>query len=378
MTPLWLTSIPQPEPLAQPGPTWLLWTLLMLTFVLHLVPMNLVLGGALLNVVSRWRARRGHAHAGELAALITKATPVGIAAAVNFGVAPLLFLQVLYGRVFFTSSILMAWWWLAVVPILIAAYYGAYVLSFRGERLGRGAVALAWFVLLLLVAISFIYSNNMSLMIRPDVFGEKYLASGQGWHLNAGDPTLVPRWLHMVLGAVAVAGLGVAALGLARRRGDPAFAAWAMRHGSLWCAAATSLNILTGFWWLALLPTDTLVGFMGRDAASTFVLAIGTLAGLGVLTTSWLAARAEDPSSLVWTGLGLMGVTLVFMALTRDQARWGVLTALGFRPVEWVEPQWGPIALFLVLLVVAFASIGWMLQRIVVERGRADGLTGAR
>lgn len=364
MTPLWLTGIPQADPLPQPGPTWLLWTLLLVTFVLHLVPMNLVLGGAVLNVVARWRARRGAPHAPTLAHDITKAMPVAIAAAVNFGVAPLLFLQVLYGRVFFTSSVLMAWWWLAVVPILIAAYYGAYVLSFRADRPGRGATALAWLVLLLVAAISFIYANNMSLMIRPDVFGEKYLADGRGWHLNLGDPTLVARWLHMVLGALAVAGVGVAALGLARRRHDAAFAAWAMRHGSLWCAAATSVNILVGFWWLALLPPDSLLRFMGRDAAATFVLAIGTLTGLGVLVASWLGARAERPAPLAWATIGFMGVTLVMMALTRDQARWGVLTSLGFRPTTWVEPQWGPILLFVVLLVVAFGSMGWMVTRL--------------
>ena len=63
--------------------------------------------------------------------------PVAIAATVTLGVAPLLFVQVLYGRLFFTSSILMAWFWLAIVPLVILAYYGAYLLAFRGEAPGR-------------------------------------------------------------------------------------------------------------------------------------------------------------------------------------------------------------------------------------------------
>ena len=41
-----IPAIPQPDPLALPAPAWLLWALLMLTFFLHVIPMNLVLGGA--------------------------------------------------------------------------------------------------------------------------------------------------------------------------------------------------------------------------------------------------------------------------------------------------------------------------------------------
>ena len=57
--------------------------------------------------------------------------------------APLLFVQVLYGRLFLTSSVLMAWWWLAVVPLVILAYSGAYLLAFRGKALGPRAKAVA-------------------------------------------------------------------------------------------------------------------------------------------------------------------------------------------------------------------------------------------
>lgn len=323
MTPLWLTGIPQADPLPQPGPTWLLWTLLLVTFVLHLVPMNLVLGGAVLNVVARWRARRGAPHAPTLAHDITKAMPVAIAAAVNFGVAPLLFLQVLYGRVFFTSSVLMAWWWLAVVPILIAAYYGAYVLSFRADRPGRGATALAWLVLLLVAAISFIYANNMSLMIRPDVFGESL---PRRWAGLASEPRRPdarrPLAAH---GARRTGRRG------RRRRGAGPRAAPARRR--LRCVGHATRQPLVrggderehprGLLVAGAAAPDSLLRFMGRDAAATFVLAIGTLTGLGVLVASWLGARAERPAPLAWATIGFMGVTLVMMALTRDQARWG-------------------------------------------------------
>ena len=64
-----------------------------------------------------------------------------MAFAVNFGVAPLLFVQVLYGHLFYTSSILVAVFRLAVIPLLIVAYYALYLHGFRfgvlvGERGG--------------------------------------------------------------------------------------------------------------------------------------------------------------------------------------------------------------------------------------------------
>ena len=131
--------IPLADPLPQPAPAWILWALLQLTFFCHLLAMNVVLGGSILAL--HWRFSRRPDDAEHRAAVVhafSKALPVAIAAAVTLGVAPLLFVQVLYGRLFLTSSILMAWWWLAVVPLVILAYYGAYLLAFRRTTPGPG------------------------------------------------------------------------------------------------------------------------------------------------------------------------------------------------------------------------------------------------
>ena len=174
-----LMNIAQPDPLSQPAPSWLAWLLLLLTFVLHLLPMNLVLGGSIIAAVARVRGRGGdHPQHAELARWFGKATPVAIAAAITFGVAPLLFLQVLYGRLFFTSAILMGWFWLSVIVLLILAYYGAYLLAFKGDRLGGAQGPVAWVAALLFLVIGFLYSNNMTLMLRPDTFVERYLPTG--------------------------------------------------------------------------------------------------------------------------------------------------------------------------------------------------------
>jgi hypothetical protein len=355
--------MPQPDPLPLPAPPELLWGLLVLTFFLHLVPMNLLVGGSILGAIARVRARGGNRpHEAELAHVVAKALPVVFAAAVSMGVAALLFLQVLYGRAFFVSSVLMGWWWLAVILLLVLAYYGSYLLSMREGTLGPRAVLLAWLVAAVVGLVALIYGNNMTLMLRPDLWQSLYFADGRGTALNLSDATLLPRHLHMVLGAIAVAGLGVAVLGVMRTGSTPGFGRWAVRTGAAACGGATALNVFAGLWWLAALPRDVLLRFMGQDMAAVIVL----LAGIGLTFTGaallvFGASRDEGAQApFVWSSAGTLLAGLVTMILTRDTVRTAALgTHIGVS--TWVMPQWGPIVVFAVLLVVALGSVGWMV-----------------
>ena len=51
-----------------------------------------------------------------------------------------------------------------------------------------------------------------------------------------------------------------------------------------------------------------------------------------------------------------------------DQVRRGGLDTAGFTPSAWVQPQWGNVALFLLLLLAAVATIVWMV--LVLARTR--------
>ena len=82
-------ALPEPAPL--PADPWLLWSLLMLTFTLHVLPMNFVLGGSIVALVSRFQGRRGDLpHHDALTSWLARAMPVAIATAVTMGVAAFL------------------------------------------------------------------------------------------------------------------------------------------------------------------------------------------------------------------------------------------------------------------------------------------------
>jgi hypothetical protein len=358
--------IPDLDPLPLPAPAWLLWALLLLTFFLHVVPMNIVLGGSLLSAVARVRARRGdRPHEAALARLIGAIMPLAISAAVTMGVAALLFLQVLYGRVFFPSAIVMGWWWLGVIGLLIPTYYAAYLLAYRDEALGQAGTVLAWLIAAIAGLIALIYGSNMTLMLKPAEMVARYLTDGRGVQLNLLDATLQPRHLHMVLGAIAVSALAVSIVGAVRMRTDAAFGAWAIRYGALVCGFATALNIFVGIWWLAALPKHVLLQFMGRDPIAIWSLLVGilfTLAAAGMLAH---AASGRRQAMVVSASAVAMAVGLMGMLVTRDAIRRISLASEGFQPATWVQPQWGLIAIFVVLLVGAIATVAWMVRVLV-------------
>ena len=348
-----LMTIPDSDPLPLPSPPWLLWFLLILTFTLHVLAMNFILGGSIITAVARLR---GGELPSRFAHAFGKAMPTVVAAAITLGVAPLLFVQALYGRLFFTSAVLMAWIWFAVVPLVMLAYYGAYTIAFRRE--GRALTVVAVFVALIFVGVAFIYSNNMSLMLRPDRFAALYNADGRGLHLNATDPTLVPRYLHMLFGAIAVGGMFAMLFGVAKKASDTALAAWSLTTGSFWFIAGTIANAVTGLWWLGTLPREVMLRFMGRDPIATIVLSAGVLFGLAALVLVPMRKPVFASSSLL--------LSLVTMVLTRDQVRRGMFALADFRVVTTIAPQWDVIALFAVLLVAALAATAWMVKIILV------------
>lgn len=358
-------TIPSADPLPLPAPPWLMWGLLMLTFFIHVIAMNFVLGGSVIALFAR--SRRG-GDALRLSRWIGKVLPTAVAATVTFGVAPLLFLQVLYGRLFFSSAVLMAWYWLAVVPLVILAYYGAYVIAFQKGGLDRWVMPISIAVAAILAAVAFLYSNNMTLMLRPDRFLPLFLENARGVQLNTGDPTLIPRYLHMVLGAIAVAGLFVSIYGWIVARKDAAHGNWAMRHGAIWFSAATAANLLAGLWWFGALPREVMLRFVGGNTVATVWAVGGTAAGLAAVWMMIGAIRASGPARLVRWGTVFTGVTLVAMIVSRDQVRQGMLRMAQFESTAWIEPQWGVIALFGVLLVAALATTAWMAKLVLVRK----------
>ena len=333
--------IPGPESLQVPGLVFKV--LLILTFVLHLILMNIALGGSILNAAYRLRKKDAITASSNL--------PTTIALAVNLGVPPLLFVQVLFGQFFYTSSVLMAAYWLAVVPILILAYYAAYIM----QRKGKPASGAFWSAVsaFLLLCIAFIYVNNMSLMLRYERW-PGYFADKRGLMLDLGDPSLFPRFFHFVVGALAVASLSWSAWARFRELRGKGSDEGAKKTGLRLFWIFTSLEMVVGLAWLGTLPRETMRLFIGGSAYATTLLALGVLMAIGLLAH---AVMGKFRIAAI-----ILAPTVVVMVLMRDVIRTSALSKVFSESAMKVEPQYGPMALFLAAFAVGIGVLAWMVR----------------
>jgi hypothetical protein len=333
-----------------PAPYWVFKLLLIVTFFLHIVAMNLMLGGGVLALASKWRSK-SLKNGNRLFFDIAKKLPSLLPATITIGIAPLLFVQVLYGQFFYTSSIIIAWPWFLVLVFLTMAYYGFYFSSFQsGQDAGQAGRAMLLSVILVFV-IGFIYSNNLTLGQTPARWGEKYFADPAGWNLNLSEPTLIPRYLHFMVAAVAMGGLLLVFMALANWKRDTEYARQVLQFGGKAFIYATMAQILVGIWFLLSLPREMRLLYMGDNPLATALFLVGVAGGIGAIFLMSDALRKENLRVAAFVVPGITGVVILSMSVMRDILRDAYLKPY-FNPDQFVvKTQWAVFPLFLVLFI---------------------------
>ncbi len=332
---------------------------LMLTFPLHLFAMNAMLGTGLVAFVAHLFPGRAYR---ELSHELAKALPFLVAFTVNLGVAPLLFVNVLYGHLLYSSTVLMGVYWLAVIPLLIIAYYLAYIYDFSFKKLGNLAMFVLLVVMLLLLLVGFVFSNNMTMMISPASWS-RWFATPGGTLLNLADPSLLSRYLHMMTGSLAVGGLFAALYASTVLKSDVEVSEAGRKLGMQLFSWLTLLQVGVGTWFLLSLPKNTMSRFMGGGTIATALLVVGMLLAVAVLVTGF--KRLALPS------VCLTLVLVYVMSFMRDVIR-GNFLAPYFNPTTVpVQVQWSPLVLFVASLVCGLALVAWMLSRLINLKNQA-------
>ena len=322
----------------------------LLTFPLHLLAMNAMLGcitfGLFLHV-------RGGAVELRLAHRLAVSLPLIIAFVVNLGVAPLLFLQVLYGQFIYTSSILMGIAWIMLIPILLIAYYGAYLYDFRFLQLGERGPKLAGLICFFFFVIAWLFTENMQLMSLPGKFGEYFQHMNGSYLLSDYGPTM-PRYLHTVCGALAIGGLCVALLGKFQANKDREMAWLAEAIGLRTFMVFTFNSVGVGIWYLLSLPREQMLIFMGRDPGATVAFALALILTLGALIS---AARNK-----LWVTIG-HGLAIVFvMALMRSWLRSAYLREFFTLDRLQVVSEYSPMIFFFLTLLFGIGCLVWLYR----------------
>lgn len=327
--------------------TWLK-VLLLLTFTIHIVLMNVMLGSAFIACISHFFKRTSEVPQAQAAA---NTLPFSIALAVNFGVAPLLFVQVLYGQFIYTSSILMAPFWLSIVGLLMTAYGLAYLYKYKYLQFVDGRILIAGAITLIFLLIGLLFTNNMTLMLHPETW-QRYFEQQGGIMLNFGDPTIWPRYLHFMAASVALGGLAIALyFSFKKKHGNAEARRW-IRSGCTWFSYATMVNIVIGIWFLSTLPK----GLINFSSTNGVLFLIFLIVGIIAAVFAVLFAFQERLKPAIHAIM----VTIVLMILVRDLLRSAYL-APWFSPSELiVEPTYTPFILFVIALVGGVFVLRWM------------------
>jgi hypothetical protein len=342
--------IPTLDPNPLPAPYWIFKLLLVVTFILHILAMNCLLGGTVLALAAKWRAKNRELGS-HIFADVSKKLPVLLPATITLGIAPLLFLQVLYGQFFYASSIVVAWPWLLVLAFLTVAYYGFYYASFRSGKDSGKAATVTFFSLILVFLIGFVYSNNLTLSQTPLRWRAKYFANPSGWNLNIGEPTLIPRFLHFVVAAIAVGGLLLVFLAFARWNQDREYARGLFQLGGKSFMFATMAQFVVGIWFLVSLPREYRMLFLGDNLIMTILLVVGVAGGITAIFLMSEALRKENVRFAAYIISSIVAVVIAAMATMRDMLRDAYLAPY-YRPDQFaVKTQWAVFPLFLVLFV---------------------------
>ena len=341
-----------PDALEIPAPVWLLEFLGALTLVIHLIFINVVLGGALISLFNRLRCPE-ETRMDSVPGSMAKKIPTVLAMAITFGVAPLLFVQVLYGHFFYTNSILMGIYWILIIPFLIVAYFSFYYHSVKFDlKRGASVFALSLGVAILLY-IAFMFENNVTMMLQPDKW-TAYFDHRGGTILNLSDPAIYPRYIHFLTASLAVASLFIALVWNFRKNRGVAGADEKVKTYLRLFGFATMFQIVVGFWFLIALPKNVMMTFMGQNMAATVSLALGILLAMAAIMTAMM--------NRVWLTSIITVLTVAVMIMNRIFVRDAYFEPYFSADQLEVVPQYQIMTIFLVIFVIGLGVIGYMIK----------------
>jgi hypothetical protein len=364
---------PSVDPIPLPAPVWLFKLLQLVTLALHFGAVYFLVGGLICATWWAWRGRRSQDPVLlNASGAMTHRLPVVMAYVVNLGIPPLLFTQVLYGRALYTSSVLMGVQWLMVIPLVIASYFMLYMMATRAES-GRRYAWLGLLSIVIVLKVGYIYSSNMTLMLRPEVWTAMYREDALGIDLPTGDPTTFPRWIFMMVGGLGMGGIAMMLLGM-QAPIDAAAAAFLRRRGSLLLAAGITAQILLGAWVVTAQPVPVR-GELLTHPVYLAALGLWLVTAVGMVAVGGLAFRSAGARGWLLPGTagGLGLVNILGWVVLRDGIRDTTLGLSGYDVWDRaVYANWITIIAFLVLFVVAGAFLAWMGSIVFGAKGGSE------
>jgi hypothetical protein len=344
-----------------------------LTFALHIFAVQVMLGASSLVITGAFRA---DPHWRRLASAMTDTAKIAVSVAIVIGVAPLLFVQVIYDPFWYTSSVLSAQWVIGFIVIMIVAYLSLYLYYFRNyhvdaTRPPRTRWAMLVSLALFLVA-GFLMHVFTSQMLHPDQWMQWYAPGGEldtsGSSVHAYN---LWRFGFFILTAVPVIGawlFGYARYLSGKAGADRDYLAFVNRLGTRLMLVGVPLVVLFGGLWMATIP----------KSAGAFATSAWVWMALAALVAGYIAAYLTRGDAVRggYLPLLVMLVVGVVVAAAREALRYVILNgAHGYNFMDYpVNMDWYSTILFFGTFAVVGGSVLAYLLTVAWQAGRTEGV----
>ncbi len=354
-----MNGFPAVDPIPLPAPIWLFKALHIVTLSLHFVAMQVLVGGLLIAVLLNLLGRSDSSR--TAASAIARRLTIVMTYVINLGVPPLLFAQVLYGRAIYTSSVVIGLRWIAVVPALILAYWLLYRFS-AGLEAGKRVWWMGLIAWIIIGSIAHIYSTNMTVMLRPEVWQQMYSASPLGALLPLADPTTIPRFLLILIIGFVAAGLWMIYLS-GRKTFSDLDGKYLAALGGRIAAVAVIVQMIAA---CIVYRAQPAVVQAGLNSHMLYKIAGFGWLGLTIVLLLFvvIVAFAKPISAFSsWLAVLLAVLPIALMTIYRDGIR--DLTLLNKGYDVWqrtVVTNWSVVGIFLAVFVAGLITIGWLIS----------------
>jgi hypothetical protein len=347
-----------------------------LTFALHILFVQLMLGTSLITIFG---AFKNDAKWRRLGAAMLEIAKVSVSVAIVIGVAPLLFVQVVYDPHWYTSNVLSAVWVIAFIVILIFAYWAMYAYYFINSKEKdktkepKGKVWMLISVALLLV-VGFIMHSLTSQILHPELWKEWYVQNGvidySGTKLHAYN---LWRFAFFISLAIPVTGAMLVTyrrFKMVREDADMDYLDFAANVGKKLIATGSIISFVLYVAWMMTIP----------ETAGDFATSIwGILGGVAVLLPAiWAALRLRGNSYNMcsYMALPIALVAGLIIAIAREMLRYGILDGFfgyNFMDYKVVEDLYSTGLFFITFAGVAGSVLAYFLT-VAWQAGQTVGV----
>lgn len=357
-------------------------TLLIATYALHVIFMQYTIGGALWTLWAAMRGRFSPTATRDAASLVVRDwLPSAISGAITAGIAPLLFVQIVYQKSFYTANLLLFNRWMMLLPALIVAIYALYVVKAHGSapypasahtrlferRVVKSFAAAVALALIAYTGLAFVENHLLSLM--PQSWPAIYGGSTRGPDFQSVGMRFA-MWVFAALPTFAILTLWQLRLGAGNA--SDADRQIAARPLALLALIGVTVTLVLAFvvWHRA----------HGANGLLHSRIALGALLTLFVAhlctVPCWvvIAAQRSISTVLLWSILVMQTMAIIANAVLREAHRLASLAGTDAAPRE--PAPVGGLAVFLLFTVIGVGAIVWIVR--TVARALQNGASQQR